>query len=172
MRICLASHQESTILVLGHPIAVIVCISLLSHPLSLPLTHSFPSPSTLTFSPSSSPSRSCSPTQDSLYEMIPGVELSPAPPPQPAPAAIPLKAAKTTVQILEEICQKNNWGSPIYTLNATSPTAEGSVLQYKVTVPALGTTYIPSKFSRTIEEAKCVAAEYSLIQLGYPMEGE
>ena len=106
-----------------------------------------------------------------MYEVIPGVELSPAPHPQSAAAAIPLKPHKTTVQILEEICQKNNWGIAIYSLNATSPAAECNLLQYKVTVPALGTTYIPSKFSRSVEEAKCVAAEYSLVQLGYPMEG-
>ena len=42
----------------------------------------------------------------------------------------------------------------------------------QVFIPALGTTYIPSKFSRTTEEAQCAAAEYSLIQLGYPLEGK
>lgn len=37
---------------------------------------------------------------------------------------------------------------------------------------ALGMTYIPSKLSRSIEEAKVIAAEYTLVQLGYPMEGK
>lgn len=38
-------------------------------------------------------------------------------------------------------------------------------------VPGLSMTYIPAKLTRSVEEAKTIAAEYSLVQLGYPMEG-
>lgn len=41
----------------------------------------------------------------------------------------------------------------------------------QVLIPALGTIHIPSKYSRTVEEAQCTAAEFSLVQLGYPLEG-
>ena len=42
---------------------------------------------------------------------------------------------------------------------------------YKVMVPGLSMTYIPAKLTCSVEEAKTIAAEYSLVQLGYPMEG-
>ena len=79
------------------------------------------------------------------------------------------------VQLLEEICQKNNWGSPIYSLHSsTSTTASGepdTLFLYKVTVVGIGMQYIPSKLSRNLAEAREMAAEHALIQLGYPMEG-
>ena len=41
----------------------------------------------------------------------------------------------------------------------------------QVHIAALGTTYIPSKLSRSVEEARSIAAEHTLVQLGYPIEG-
>ena len=76
------------------------------------------------------------------------------------------------LQILEEICQKSNWGQPIFTLHSTTAnTDEEALFLYKVMVPGLSMTYIPAKLTRSIEEAKVIAADYSLVQLGYPMEG-
>lgn len=79
-------------------------------------------------------------------------------------------------QALEEICQKNSWGSPIYSLHSstsTTPSGEPDTLfLYKVTCVGVGMTYIPSKLSRNLAEAKEIAAENCLIQLGYPVEGK
>lgn len=77
------------------------------------------------------------------------------------------------LQILEEICQKSNWGQPIFTLHSTASTSpdEETLYLYKVMVPGLSMTYIPAKLTRSTEEAKIIAADYSLVQLGFPMEG-
>ena len=75
-----------------------------------------------------------------------------------------------TWQILDDICKKSRWGNPIYTLHSTNVNNEFLYL-YKVMIPALSTTYTPAKLTRSIEEAKVIAADYSLVQLGYPMEG-
>ena len=42
----------------------------------------------------------------------------------------------------------------------------------QLTLPSIGVSYMPHKLSRTSEEAKAVAAEYALSQLGYCNEGE
>lgn len=88
----------------------------------------------------------------------------------PTAATLSIKPAKSSPQILEEICQKNNWGSPLYTLHSTPGAGEEPLFLYKVTIAAVGTTYLSSKLSRHIEEARSIAAEYTLVQLGYPME--
>ena len=79
-------------------------------------------------------------------------------------------------QMLEDVCTKNNWGSPVYSLHSsTSTTASGdpdTLFLYKATVVGIGMTYIPSKLCRNLAEAREIAAEHALIQLGYPMEGK
>ena len=76
-------------------------------------------------------------------------------------------------QLLEEVCLKNNWGSPVYTLHSTqAPNAEMQLFLYKVNIPALPTLYQPQKLCRSVEEAKAYAAEYVLTQLGIPFEGK
>lgn len=76
-----------------------------------------------------------------------------------------------SLQILEEVCQKSNWGQPIFTLHSTTNPDEEALYLYKVMVPGLSMTYIPAKLTRNVDEAKIIAADYSLVQLGYPMEG-
>lgn len=74
---------------------------------------------------------------------------------------------------MEELCQKSNLGQPIFTLHSTAGTNpdEEPLYLYKVMVPGLSMTYIPAKLTRSVEEAKVIAAEYALVQLGYPLEG-
>ena len=43
---------------------------------------------------------------------------------------------------------------------------------YKVTLSAIGMTYMPSKLSRTVDEARSIAADYTLSSLGLPIDGE
>jgi hypothetical protein len=88
---------------------------------------------------------------------------------------------KHAVELLEEICSKNNWGSPIYQLLSTTaaPTREGqgdmshmTLYLYKVSIPALSnSTFQPNKLCRDPMEAKNYAAEYTLLQLGMQLEG-
>lgn len=40
-----------------------------------------------------------------------------------------------------------------------------------MSIPGLATQYQPPKLCRTVEEAKIYAAEYTLQQLGVPLEG-
>ena len=79
------------------------------------------------------------------------------------------------LQLLDEICQKNNWGSPIYSLHSSTSTGVSgepdTLFLYKATVVGIGMTYIPSKLCRNLSEAREIAAEHALIQLGYPLEG-
>ena len=42
----------------------------------------------------------------------------------------------------------------------------------QITLPSIGVSYMPHKLSRNTEEAKAMAAEYALSQLGYCTEGE
>ena len=64
---------------------------------------------------------------------------------------------------------RNNWGQPIYSLHSTG--GDPPLYHYKVTIASLGTAYLPSKLTHSADEAKAIAAEYTLIQLGYPLEG-
>ncbi|XP_064597783.1 APOBEC1 complementation factor-like [Liolophura sinensis] len=86
---------------------------------------------------------------------------------------------KHPAEVLDDLCQKNGWGSPVYQLH--SPMGrDGSGAQqiflYKITTPALGTQFpnrnpfTPNKLCSTVEGAKVFAAEYTLVQLGVPLE--
>lgn len=79
-----------------------------------------------------------------------------------------VKPTLSTVQALEEVCQRNNWGQPLYSLHSTG--GDSPLYHYKVTISSLGTAYLPSKLSHSVDEAKLIAAECALIQLGYPLE--
>ena len=45
------------------------------------------------------------------------------------------------------------------------------LIVFQVSIPGLATQYQPPKLCRTVDEAKCYAAEYTLQQLGVPLEG-
>ena len=45
------------------------------------------------------------------------------------------------------------------------------LISFKVSIPGLATQYQPPKLCRTVDEAKSYAAEYTLQQLGVPIEG-
>ncbi|KAK3591881.1 hypothetical protein CHS0354_005084 [Potamilus streckersoni] len=78
-------------------------------------------------------------------------------------------------EVLEEVCQRNCWGGPSYQLHSTI-TRDGSgdmqLFLFKVTIPAMPSTlFQPNKLSKSIDEAKSIAAEYTLAQLGIPLDG-
>lgn len=60
----------------------------------------------------------------------------------------------------------------LHTSSSPMPSGETDTLYlYKVTLVSLGLTYIPSKMSRNPAEAREIAAEHTLVQLGCPTEG-
>ncbi|GFN78747.1 Apobec1 complementation factor [Plakobranchus ocellatus] len=80
------------------------------------------------------------------------------------------------IQLLQDLCQKNNWGSPVYQLHSAIQKdafrdASAQFFLYKVSIPALPNHVItPNKLCRTLEEARIFAAEYTLKFLGIPVE--
>ncbi|KAJ8366137.1 hypothetical protein SKAU_G00149680 [Synaphobranchus kaupii] len=80
-------------------------------------------------------------------------------------------------QILEDICQKNNWGQPVYQLHSAIGPDQRQLFLYKVTIPALATQYpnvhpfTPAKLCSAVDEAKVHASEHALQILGLQTEG-
>lgn len=95
------------------------------------------------------------------------------------PGAMSLKAAgvKPATQVLEELCQKNTWGQPVYQLHSAIGPDQRQLFLYKITIPALATQYpnvhpfTPAKLCVAIDEAKVHAAEYTLQTLGVQTDG-
>ncbi|XP_057682581.1 APOBEC1 complementation factor isoform X2 [Corythoichthys intestinalis] len=111
---------------------------------------------------------------DKLYDLLPGMELTPMTPAAVGPKAAALKPAP---QVLEELCEKNSWGAPVYQLHSAIGPDQRQLFLYKVTIPALATQnpnvlpFTPSKLSAGVEEAKAHAAEHTLQTLGVAGEG-
>ncbi|XP_055032305.1 APOBEC1 complementation factor isoform X1 [Misgurnus anguillicaudatus] len=109
---------------------------------------------------------------DKLYDLLPGMELTPMNPVTLKPPGI-----KHTPQILEDICQKNNWGQPVYQLHSAIGPDQRQLFLYKVTIPALASQYpnihpfTPAKLCVSLDEAKLHAAEHTLQILGLQTEG-
>ncbi|XP_013803661.2 APOBEC1 complementation factor [Apteryx mantelli] len=110
--------------------------------------------------------------EDKLYDLLPGMELTPM-----NHVTLKPQGIKLAPQILEEICQKNNWGQPVYQLHSAIGQDQRQLFLYKITIPALASQnpaihpFTPPKLSAYIDEAKTYAAEYALQTLGIPTEG-
>nr|XP_009504228.1 PREDICTED: APOBEC1 complementation factor isoform X2 [Phalacrocorax carbo] len=110
--------------------------------------------------------------EDKLYDLLPGMELTPM-----NHVTLKPQGIKLAPQILEEICQKNNWGQPVYQLHSAIGQDQRQLFLYKITIPALASQnpaihpFTPPKLSAYIDEAKTYAAEYALQTLGIPVEG-
>ncbi|NXO69050.1 A1CF factor, partial [Phainopepla nitens] len=110
--------------------------------------------------------------EEKLYDLLPGMELTPM-----NHVTLKPQGIKLAPQILEEICQKNNWGQPVYQLHSAIGQDQRQLFLYKITIPALASQnptihpFTPPKLSAYIDEAKTYAAEYALQTLGIPMEG-
>ncbi|XP_038847041.1 APOBEC1 complementation factor-like isoform X1 [Salvelinus namaycush] len=108
--------------------------------------------------------------EDKLFDLLPGMELTPMNPVKPP-------GIKHTPQILEDVCQKNNWGQPVYQLHSAIGPDQSQLFLYKVTIPALSTQYpnvhpfTPAKLCTSVDEAKVHAAEHALNTLGLQTEG-
>ncbi|KFQ61813.1 APOBEC1 complementation factor isoform X1 [Pelecanus crispus] len=110
--------------------------------------------------------------EDKLYDLLPGMELTPM-----NHVTLKPQGIKLAPQILEEICHKNNWGQPVYQLHSAIGQDQRQLFLYKITIPALASQnptihpFTPPKLSAYIDEAKTYAAEYTLQTLGIPTEG-
>ncbi|KAF4800928.1 APOBEC1 complementation factor [Turdus rufiventris] len=110
--------------------------------------------------------------EEKLYDLLPGMELTPM-----NHVTLKPQGIKLAPQILEEICQKNNWGQPVYQLHSAIGQDQRQLFLYKITIPALASQnptihpFTPPKLSAFIDEAKTYAAEYTLQTLGIPVEG-
>ncbi|XP_008574482.1 PREDICTED: APOBEC1 complementation factor [Galeopterus variegatus] len=110
--------------------------------------------------------------EDKLYDLLPGMELTPM-----NPVTLKPQGIKLAPQILEEICQKNNWGQPVYQLHSAIGQDQRQLFLYKITIPALANQnpaihpFTPPKLSAYVDEAKTYAAEYTLQTLGIPTDG-
>ncbi|XP_016368780.1 APOBEC1 complementation factor isoform X1 [Sinocyclocheilus rhinocerous] len=109
---------------------------------------------------------------DKLYDLLPGMELTPM-----NPVTLKPQGIKHAPQILEDICQKNNWGQPVYQLHSAIGPDQRQLFLYKITIPALATQYpnihpfTPTKLCTSMDEAKLHAAEHTLQILGIQTEG-
>ncbi|NXP52250.1 A1CF factor, partial [Heliornis fulica] len=110
--------------------------------------------------------------EEKLYDLLPGMELTPM-----NHVTLKPQGIKLAPQVLEEICQKNNWGQPVYQLHSAIGQDQRQLFLYKITIPALSSQnptihpFTPPKLSAYIDEAKTYAAEYTLQTLGIPVEG-
>ena len=75
--------------------------------------------------------------------------------------------SRTSPDILLEICQKNGWRHPLYTLHSILGPEDETLFLYKVTIEAMAVTYQPNKLSQRLDEAYYLAASYTLEQLGF-----
>ncbi|XP_016283585.1 APOBEC1 complementation factor isoform X1 [Monodelphis domestica] len=110
--------------------------------------------------------------EDKLYDILPGMELTPM-----NQVTLKPQGMKLAPQVLEEICQKNNWGQPVYQLHSALGQDQRQLFLYKISIPALANQnpaihpFTPPKLSAFVDEAKTYAAEYTLQTLGIPVEG-
>ncbi|KAJ8299658.1 LOW QUALITY PROTEIN: hypothetical protein KUTeg_023718 [Tegillarca granosa] len=83
-------------------------------------------------------------TEDRMYDLLPGMELTPT-----NPVTLKPQTVKSVTQMLEDLCQKNAWGSPVYQLHSTM-NGENQLFLFKITIPAIGNTpFQPNKLCRT-----------------------
>ncbi|XP_067908602.1 APOBEC1 complementation factor isoform X5 [Heterodontus francisci] len=110
--------------------------------------------------------------EEKLYDLLPGMELTPT-----NPVTLKPQGMKHPSQILDDICQKNSWGQPVYQLHSAIGPDQRQLFIYKITIPALANQYTniqpftPPKLCTAVEEAKSYAAEHVLQILGLQSEG-
>ena len=74
------------------------------------------------------------------------------------------------MQLLDDVCTKNGWGTPSYSLHSTGSLtgASHSELQlflYNIKIPAINIPFQPTKLSTNVDEAQRIAVNMQLMQL-------
>ncbi|OCT99676.1 probable RNA-binding protein 46 [Xenopus laevis] len=100
------------------------------------------------------------------YPRLPGTKLTPI-----NLYSLKINNFHSAVMHLEYVCNQNNCPPPEYYLYSTTSQDGKMLLVYKVVVPAItGNTnsyFMPDKLCTTVEDAKELAAQFTLIHLGY-----
>ncbi|XP_075054461.1 putative RNA-binding protein 46 isoform X2 [Mixophyes fleayi] len=73
----------------------------------------------------------------------------------------------SAVMHLEYYCYKNNLACPDYYLHSATSQDGKVLLIYKVVFPSVGRFFMPDKLCTSLEDAKELAAQYTLLHLGY-----
>jgi len=71
------------------------------------------------------------------------------------------------IETLDDICLRSQWGKPQYQLIQSTNDGKTPAYLYRITILPLGVTIQSQKLSSTDQEAKNIAAETALIQLGF-----
>ncbi|KAI4788980.1 hypothetical protein KUCAC02_035507 [Chaenocephalus aceratus] len=85
------------------------------------------------------------------------------------PGSMKAAAIKPATQVLEELCQKNSWGQPVYQLHSAIGPDQRQLFLYKISIPQH--PFTPAKLCTVVEEAKVHAAEHTLQTLCLQTEG-
>ncbi|KAK5880696.1 hypothetical protein CesoFtcFv8_021577 [Champsocephalus esox] len=106
--------------------------------------------------------------EEKLYDLLPGMELTPM-----TPGSMKAAAIKPATQVLEELCQKNSWGQPVYQLHSAIGPDQRQLFLYKISIPQYPHLhpFTPAKLCTAVEEAKVHAAEHTLQTLCLQTEG-
>ncbi|NXL08850.1 RBM46 protein, partial [Mesembrinibis cayennensis] len=99
------------------------------------------------------------------YPFFPGIKLTPV-------SMYSLKSShfSSAAMHLDYFCNKNNWTPPEYYLYSTTSQDGKILLVYKVLIPSIAdgsqSYFMPDKLCTTVEGAKELAAQFTLLHLG------
>ncbi|NXE75282.1 RBM46 protein, partial [Cochlearius cochlearius] len=99
------------------------------------------------------------------YPFFPGIKLTPI-------SMYSLKSShfSSAAMHLDYFCNKNNWAPPEYYLYSTTSQDGKILLVYKVLIPSIAdgsqSYFMPDKLCTTVEGAKELAAQFTLLHLG------
>ncbi|KAK1802752.1 hypothetical protein P4O66_021299 [Electrophorus voltai] len=96
-----------------------------------------------------------------VYPLLPGSSLLPISLQTLRPSQL-----SSAVSLLDYYCQKNGWSLPAYYLYSTLGPDGKTLLIYKVVISSTRSTYMPNKFCTILEDAKELAADNVLWNLG------
>ncbi|KAB0366065.1 hypothetical protein FD754_010221 [Muntiacus muntjak] len=99
------------------------------------------------------------------YPFFPGTKLTPI-----SMYSLKSNHFNSAVMHLDYYCNKNNWAPPEYYLYSTTSQDGKVLLVYKIVIPAIAngsqSYFMPDKLCTTLEDAKELAAQFTLLHLG------
>ncbi|XP_032028052.1 probable RNA-binding protein 46 isoform X1 [Hylobates moloch] len=100
------------------------------------------------------------------YPFYPGTKLTPI-----SMYSLKSNHFNSAVMHLDYYCNKNNWAPPEYYLYSTTSQDGKVLLVYKIVIPAIAngsqSYFMPDKLCTTLEDAKELAAQFTLLHLDY-----
>ncbi|XP_034626680.1 probable RNA-binding protein 46 isoform X1 [Trachemys scripta elegans] len=99
------------------------------------------------------------------YPFFPGTKLTPI-----SMYSLKSNHFSSAVMHLDYYCNKNNWAPPEYYLYSTTSQDGKVLLVYKIVIPTIAngsqSYFMPDKLCTTLEDAKELAAQFTLLHLG------